>query len=613
MDKLIVIKNALVITLDDTGKTGYFNLVIKNDRIFDIDYENELSTNSIIFSKYPGAYIIDAHDKLIVPSFLNLNFNSTFYQCTSFLKGYKFGNLSENISASLVEQYFLEPKNKDDLKNLIAINYYSSLQNGEAVLLESSRLLNKDFISENRKFGFLSYQDIVFTAYENVYSNFLSEKGFLHCIGIKDEDEINTYSLNALVSSFAAGKKILFFEVLQKSNSLEILKKNFAKSLIKLLSEAELISEKVIFSNPIYLNRDEIELLEKKQSNLVLSPTDILKLGEKTLDFSEYLNKGLNISLGSGYNGRSVFSELKILTSLLQKDYFSYDEVLRMITVNPSRALKISENYGTIEKNKFANLVFFNLCDLRNILNVPETSSEKVSEFLIENFDTKDISDIIIKGIPLKRNNQCKLYNPETIKQIKTTLTKRIYEIGKYLELKEKYLMRKRVNELSGTEPEKSAIYDDKYDTEDYSSMDSKSIMDSEFKILGIDKDFNGSAINELDDYESIIEADIKEIDSLGDGFFVLEEEVTETKSVSKTSGQEVPKEVTLRFDDTKGTVEKLTEDKSEAEPEIDNINKSEQDIENKKSEIKKEPSKEESKVQFKKEKLRFGFSSDEE
>ncbi|MFA5405602.1 MAG: hypothetical protein WC358_11770, partial [Ignavibacteria bacterium] len=269
MDKLIVIKNALVLTLDDTGKTGYFNLVVKNDRILDIDYDNELTSNSIIFSKYPGAYIIDAHDKLIVPSFLNLNFNSTFYQCTSLLKGFKFSNLNENLSASLVEKYFLEPKNKDELKNLIAINYYSSLQNGEAVLLESSKLFTKEFVSENRKFGFLSYQDIVFTAYENTFSNFLSEKGFLHCVGIKDEDEINNYSLNTLVSSFASGKKILFFEVLQKSNSLEILKKNFAKSLIRLLSEAELLSEKVIFSNPIYLNRDEVDLLAKKQSNLV--------------------------------------------------------------------------------------------------------------------------------------------------------------------------------------------------------------------------------------------------------------------------------------------------------------------------------------------------------
>jgi hypothetical protein len=598
MDKLIVIKNALVLTLDDTGRTGYFNIVVKNDRIFDIDYDNELTSNSVIFSKYPGAYIIDAHDKLIVPSFLNLNLNSTFYQCTSFLKGFKYSNLSDNLSTSLVEQYFLEPKNKEDLKNLVAINYYTSLQNGEAVLLESSRLLTKEFISENRKFGFLSYQDIVFTAYENTFSSFLSEKGFLHCVGIKDENEINTYSLNALVSSFVSGKKILFFEVLQKSNSIEILKKNFAKSLIKLLAEAELLSEKVIFNNPIYLNHDEIELLEKKQSNIILSPTDILKLGERNFNFYDFLNKGLNISLGSGYNGRSIFGELKILTSLLQKDYFSYDEVLKMITANPARALKISDNYGSIEKNKFANMVFFNLCDLRNILNVPETNSEKISEFLIENFDTKDISDVIIKGIPVKRNNQCKLYNPETIKIIKTSLTKKIYEVGKYLELKEKYLMRKRVNELSGSEVEKSAIYDDNYNVEDFSSMDSKSVMDSEFKILGIDKDFNGNVINELDNYENVIEADIKEMDSLSDGFIVMEEEIADIKTSAKAKGQDVPKEVTLRFEEVAGTDEVI-------------VKKVEEDSKIQKT--KKELPKEEPKIQFKKDKLRFGFSHEEE
>jgi hypothetical protein len=606
MDKLIVIKNALVLTLDDFGKTGYFNLVIKNDRILDIDYENELTNNSAIFLKYPGAYIIDAHDKLIIPSFLNLNLNSTFYQCTSLLRGFKFSNLAENLSSSLIEKYFLEPKNKEDLKNLIAINYYSSLQNGEAVLLESSRLMTKDFISENRKFGFLSYQDIVFTAYENAFSSFLSEKGFLHCVGIKDEDEINTYSLNALVNSFASGKKVLFFEVLQKSNSVEILKKSFSKSLIKLLSEVELLSEKVIFSNPIYLNSDEIELLEKKKSNLVLSPTDILKLSEKNFDFYDFIKRELNISLGSGYNGKSVFNELQVLYSILQKEYFSSDELLRTVTVNPAKALKIFDNYGSIEKNKFANLVFFSLCDLRNILNVPEINSEKVSEFIIENFDTKDITDVIIKGIPVKRNNQSKLYNPDTIKQIKTTLTKRIYEVGKYLEFKEKYLMRKRVNELSGEEVEKSVMYVDNYEEDDYSALDSKAITDSEFRILGVE-DAGNLVINEIDNYTSMNEADIKELGSLSDRFFVFEEEVVDAKSSTKAQKQKVPKEVTLRFDDFADTknVEEV------------NTNKEHRDIKSVEvkevKEEKKESPKEEQKVQFKKKKLRFGFNLDEE
>lgn len=614
MDKLIVIKNALVLTLDNSGRTGYFSLVIKNDRILEIDYENELINNSVIFSRYPGAYIIDAHDKLIVPSFLNLNLNSTYYQSTSFLKGFKFSNLNDNLSASLVEQYFLEPKNKEDLKNLIAINYYSSLQNGEAVILESSRLLTKEFISENRKFGFLSYQDIVFTAYDNVFSNFLSEKGFLHCIGIKDEDEINTYSLNALVSSFASGKKILFFEVLQKSTSLEILKKNFAKSLIKLLSEAELLSDKVIFCNPIYLNQDEVELLCKKQSNLVLTPTDILKLGEKNFEFYDYIIKELNISLGSGYNGRSVFGELKVLSSLLRKDYFSYDEILRMITINPAKALKISDNYGSIEKDKFANLVFFNLYDLRNILNVPEINSEKVSEFLIENFDTKDISDVILKGIPVKRNNQCKVYNPETIKQIKNSLTKRIYEVGKYLELKEKYLMRKRVNELTGTEVEKSLMYVDNYGEEDYASQDSKNIMDSEFKILGIDKEMNVNMMDDPDNFANINQADISEMNSPGEGFFVFEEDKTEAKEKVKSLRPEVPKEVTMRFDDSFSTdnviVKEVKEEKAEIYPDKEHRDTKNVEVKEVK-EVKKKETKEEKKVQFKKEKLRFGFSDE--
>jgi hypothetical protein len=271
-----------------------------------------------------------------------------------------------------------------------------------------------------------------------------------------------------------------------------------------------------------------------------------------------------------------------------------------MATVNPSRALKISDNYGSIEKNKFANLVFFNLNDLRNILNVPEINSEKVSEFLLENLDIKDISDVIIKGIPVKRNNQCKLYNADSIKQIKTSLTKKIYEIGMYLELKEKYLMRKRVNELSGNEMEKSAIYDDNYNTEDFYSLDSKSITDSEFRIIGVD-DINGKTLEDT----NVGISEIKEIESLSNGFLIFEEEVIISGSEQEAQKAETKtkQEVTLKFEDSFETDNIMVREVKESKQEKEVITEDK----------KKNTSKENGKIQFKKEKLRFGFSSEEE
>jgi len=182
------------------------------------------------------------------------------------------------------------------------------------------------------------------------------------------------------------------------------------------------------------------------------------------------------------------------------------------------------------------------------------------------------------------------------MKQIKSSLTKKIYEVGMYLELKEKYLMRKRVGELTGNETEKSAIYEDNVIMEDFSSLDSKAITDSEFRIIGIDES-NGKVIEEISNG-----ADIQELDSLSDGFFIFEEEPITEAEVEKIEAESRP-EVTLRFDEPFETDDFTVREVKGIK--VEN--------ETKKDEPKKIPPKEDSKIQFKKEKLRFGFSQEEE
>ena len=177
-------------------------------------------------------------------------------------------------------------------------------------------------------------------------------------------------------------------------------------------------------------------------------------------------------------------------------------------------------------------------------------------------------------------------------------------EVGKYLELKEKFLMRKRVNELTGTEVEKSLMYVDNYGEEDYASQDSRSIMDSEFKILGIDKEMNVNVMDEIDNYENINQADISEMNTPGEGFFVFKEEAAVVKENVRSLRPEVPKEVTMRFDDSFSTDNVIVKEVKEEKKEI-------KEVKEVKEVIKKE-AKEEKNIQFKKEKLRFGFSQEE-
>jgi len=52
VDNYIIIKNGLVLTLDRKGQTGYFNIIIKNNKIFLIDYEKKFNEKKCNVSHY---------------------------------------------------------------------------------------------------------------------------------------------------------------------------------------------------------------------------------------------------------------------------------------------------------------------------------------------------------------------------------------------------------------------------------------------------------------------------------------------------------------------------------------------------------------------------------
>ena len=45
MSEFKVIKNGLCLTLDADSSCGYYNLILKGNKIFDIDYNNELNSD----------------------------------------------------------------------------------------------------------------------------------------------------------------------------------------------------------------------------------------------------------------------------------------------------------------------------------------------------------------------------------------------------------------------------------------------------------------------------------------------------------------------------------------------------------------------------------------
>ncbi|MBE2254983.1 MAG: amidohydrolase family protein [Ignavibacteria bacterium] len=578
MDRYKFLKNALLLTFDGRKTTGKFNVLIKNDRILEVDYNNALSEN-VLREKYPSMEVYDLKNKILLPAFINAFKNSSYNLASIFLKKNVYSNLFSNISVRLLDKFFGSKVNEIYLKDLFLINYAQSLFNGELIVAESSYFINRDFYKQYLVDNESIRQNIIYTLYDTYLINHFKTSRNFYLVGLKNEDRLNNFTLNYLRKNIREGESKILLEVFNTDYYTDEARRNFNRSLIKILNEFSLLTENSIITNPSFLYLTDIERIKNSRLNIIFNTSDFFKLAEKNIEFEELIRSNMNICIGTGYVGKNVFSEVKSLANLLYKSGFSYESYLKMIITNPAKMLGLNDALGSIERNKLANLITFDISDLRCMPNIPEFTSEKVCEFIIENLSSENISDVINKGNFEVHNKLAVKLDLEYTKSNYNKIIEIIYKEGKYNEFKEKYNLRTKI-ERATLNPEESTLATilNKERIEKNSDIQDLDAI-SDFKVIGSKK---GEIINTVSNDDDVYgglnleEIPILEILEIGKGFNL------NTPYIAKIS------ETNLNL---------VNEFK---EPEKENkeiIQKSKLPLNNPKEE-----------VVFKKEKLKFGF-----
>lgn len=155
---------------------------------------------------------------------------------------------------------------------------------------------------------------------------------------------------------------------------------------------------------------------------------------------------------------------------------------MRSVTSVPSSAFGFGNVTGSIERMKSADLVILSLRDLRNSGGLPDFDCESVCWHIIKYLNTKDITDVLVKGESVY-NSATENKEKDLLDASKSAeLASLLYSAGKFREYREKKLREKRVGRLEiGTEAEPEQkpgeIFVDMTETGEYMG-------DGEFKIL---------------------------------------------------------------------------------------------------------------------------------
>lgn len=119
----------------------------------------------------------------------------------------------------------------------------------------------------------------------------------------------------------------------------------------------------------VYMTPDDISVFEKHNLSIVTNPGSNSKLASGIAPLNTYLEKGINVALGTdgpaSNNALDMFREMylaTVLAKLREKDASVMDanEVLKMATINGAKAMGLYQ-CDTLERGKLADLIVIDL------------------------------------------------------------------------------------------------------------------------------------------------------------------------------------------------------------------------------------------------------------
>jgi len=216
----------------------------------------------------------------------------------------------------------------------------------------------------------------------------------------------------------------------EAKNHAEVGKAIYGEPIVKHLERLGFLSGDLSVAHAIWIDQEEIGLLEKYNVKVVHNPAANLRLGSGIARIKEMIRSGIPVGLGcdsvnAGTN-YSIFEQMKLATLMPRslwspEHWISAGEALEMATLGGARALLMDGIIGSVEEGKKADLVILNpsssLLPLNNL-------TDQLA--LAENGDS--VETVLVDGKPVMWERRILSIDEESLRAQVSSLHPRISE-----------------------------------------------------------------------------------------------------------------------------------------------------------------------------------------
>jgi 5-methylthioadenosine/S-adenosylhomocysteine deaminase len=174
---------------------------------------------------------------------------------------------------------------------------------------------------------------------------------------------------------------------------------------VRLLHKYELLSPRMLLSHAIHIDDDEIEMIARTRTPVVVSPSAEMKLADGIPPAQQLLERGVTVAIGTDAavcnNSNDMFLEMRSL-GLAQKLRYGpqaapAEQILLMATRHGAAALGLDDT-GHLAQGMAADLVMVDTAGPRLQPLLTEGPHENVATNLVFAATAADVTDVMVGG-----------------------------------------------------------------------------------------------------------------------------------------------------------------------------------------------------------------------
>lgn len=202
---------------------------------------------------------------------------------------------------------------------------------------------------------------------------------------------------------------------------------------IAYLQQMGLAASDVVLAHCVWLDEDEMEILRRTGTHVAHCPSSNLKLSSGLARIAEMIELGISVSLGADgapcNNRLDMFTEMRT-AALIQKLLRGPQSLpaltaLRMATVEGARALGLGDQTGSIEEGKRADLMFINLNHLHT------TPAPDLISTIVYSATPSEVETVVIDGQVVMRDGELTTLDEQVVMRQAREEAARIAQIVK--------------------------------------------------------------------------------------------------------------------------------------------------------------------------------------